>query len=67
MQSYNTFHQANGQKVADNSEEKKKKDLENKIDSFCESSFQKLKIPHLGDNKNIGQPKSSYQDIDELD
>jgi hypothetical protein len=42
----------------ENSEEKKKKDLDSKIDSFCEVSFQKLNIPKIGTEiPAVTQPK----------
>lgn len=63
LQNYNAFHQGN--KKVENSEDKKKKDLESKIDSICEVSFQKLKFPLLATEKNkVAQPKT--QELDEI-
>ena len=57
LQNLTAFHQ--GAKQPENSEEKKKKDLESKIDSICEVSFQKLKFPQLtAEGTQAPQPKT---------
>lgn len=64
LQNLNAFHQ--GARKPENSEDKKKKDLESKIDSICEVSFQKLKFPQLAaDNGRPPQPKT--QDLEEIE
>ena len=64
LQNFNAFHQ--GPKQPENSEDKKKKDLESKIDSICEVSFQKLKFPQLAAENNKPAQQKTVK-LDEIE